>query len=385
MAESVQNTKTSLSGKRIIFVLFSFELGGAERQALYLARYFQDVCKAHVEIWAFCNPGRLIELCDEYGIKWKLIPLKLTFDKRQIIKNTIRLGITLRKVHPDILLPYMTPANIYCGLLWRFIGVKLCVWNQRSAGVERIDAYFERIALNNVPVIISNSKQGADYLSSEFKVDRRKIYVIPNGVNLAQPQKTKEMWRNEIGLKEGMFVACMVANLHGGKDHETLLRAWSLSQRSLKQEGHLLLAGRFDSTYNELQTLARELRIDHQVSFLGQVKDIAGLLCIADLGILLSPFSNWEGTTNAILEYMYAGLPVVSNDIPSIRETVGPENYPYLAPIKDYHKVAQLIVEMANDPKLRQRIGKSNSHRVKTEFTLDRMFGKYTEVILGCL
>ncbi len=385
MATSIQNAKSSLIGKRIVIVLFSFELGGAERQALYLARYFQDVCKAHVEIWAFCDPGRLIELCEEYGITWKLIPLKLTFDKRQIIINSIRLGLALREVHPDILLPYLTPANIYCGLVWRFIGVKVCVWNQRNAGVERIDTYFEKLALSNVPVIISNSKQGADYLISDLKVDQRKLYVIPNGVSLAQPQKTRKIGRDELKIKEDVFVACMIANLHHGKDHETLLRAWSISQKSMKQEGLLLLAGRLDSTYNRLQELARELQIDDKVAFLGQVIDIAGLLCISDLGILLSPYPNWEGTANAILEYMNAGLPVISNDVPSIREAVGEENYPYLAPIKDPHKIAQLIIELANDPELRQRIGKNNFQRAKTEFTLEKMYRSYTEIVLKYL
>jgi glycosyltransferase involved in cell wall biosynthesis len=381
MAKSIQKTKDSLNGKRVIFVLFSFELGGAERQALYLARYLQDVCKAQVEVWAFCNPGRLIEICVEFGIKWRLIPLKLNFDKRQIIINSIELWVALRKAHPDILLPYLTPANIYCGLIWRFTGAKVCIWNQRSAGVERVDAYFEKIALNNVTTIISNSKQGADYLSHSFNIDQRRIHVIPNGVLLSSPQKTMEIWRNESGVVEGEFVACMVANLHGGKDHETLLRAWSIARKSIKQGAHLLLAGRFDATYEELQALVRELQIEHNVSFLGQVNDISGLLHIADLGILLSPFSNWEGTANVILEYMNAGLPVISTDIPAIRETVGTENYPYLVPIKDYNKTAQLIIGLANDAKLRKQIGKRNLERVVTEFTLEKMLHRHTKVI----
>ena len=124
MTRLIQSAKSGLKGKQIILVLFSFELGGAERQALHLARCLKNTCHAHVQIWAFCNPGRLIPIIEDLQIPWRLIPLRLNFRSVDVVMDTIKLARILYQEHPDVLLPYMTPANIYCGLAWRFTGAK---------------------------------------------------------------------------------------------------------------------------------------------------------------------------------------------------------------------------------------------------------------------
>ncbi len=132
----------------------------------------------------------------------------------------------------------------------------------------------------------------------------------------------------------------MVANLHPGKDHETLLKAWALAVKQIKQPARLLLAGRFDNNYQKLSELVSQLEIEFYVTFLEQVDDIASLLRSSDLGILLSPFLNWEGTSNAILEYMLAGLPVIATDTPAIRDIVGPDNIDFLVPVGSISELA---------------------------------------------
>lgn len=369
--------EVTLSGKRIIFVLFSFELGGAERQALYLARHLQNVQQAEVEVWAFCNPGRLVEICNEYKIKWRLIPLKLQFDNRQTIINALRLGFALRAARPDILLPYMTPANIYCGLAWRFTGAKVCIWNQRNAGIEKINLYYENKAAQNVSAVIANSQQGAEYMIDSFQVPFAKMHVVHNGVTFdedAEPKTTGRADGNE-------FAACMVANLQAGKDHATLFKAWALAIPKMDRPARLLVAGRFDATHTMLQQLVRELNIEKSVEFLGPVKNIPALLHSVDVGILLSPFSNWEGIPNAVLEYMLAGLPVIATNVPGIRDALGPENDEFLVPIGDAQRVSQLLTRMAEDAPLRQRTGSRNKQRAIKEFSLSRMCEETTRII----
>src|SRR5258706_6232722 len=381
MSKSLQQSGTMLVGKRIIFVLFSFEIGGAERQALYLAHYLQTTCKAYVEVWAFCNPGRLIEMCEEYGIKWRLIPLKIAFDNKQVIINTIYLGMKLWLARRDILMPYMTAANIYCGLIWRLTGARVCVWNQRNAGIERLNPFFEKMAAKNASVLVSNSQQGADFLISTYQVRSQNVYVIHNGVKF--DLAGNEMRDTTDGGEQSEIVACMVANLHPGKDHETLIRAWALAVKQINRPARLLIAGRFDSTFDQLQELVKELGVEHTVTFLGSVKDIPNLLFSTDLGILLSPFSNYEGIPNTILEYMLAGLPVIGTDIPGIREALGRQNYEFLAPIGASDKIAQLIIRLANDRDLRRTVGSKNIERAMTNFSLEKMCNASINIIIN--
>ena len=63
----------NIKKKRLIILLPNLELGGAERQAILLAKcllYEKDV---DVQIWGFLKAGRAAELCDEYGIPWRIL------------------------------------------------------------------------------------------------------------------------------------------------------------------------------------------------------------------------------------------------------------------------------------------------------------------------
>src|SRR5579872_1770203 len=118
-----------LTGTRIVIVLTCLELGGAERQALVLARHLVREYGARVEVWGFVQPGRAAALCDEYGIPWRIVPFSWAEGKSGRLIGMVRFARELRRARPDILLPYTMWPNVLCGLIWRWAGAKACVWN----------------------------------------------------------------------------------------------------------------------------------------------------------------------------------------------------------------------------------------------------------------
>lgn len=58
---------------KIIFVLGNLELGGAERQALILARHLAQ--REKVEVWGFNKSGPVADICEEHGIRWRVEPV----------------------------------------------------------------------------------------------------------------------------------------------------------------------------------------------------------------------------------------------------------------------------------------------------------------------
>ena len=364
-----------MESKCIIIVLISLRLGGSERQALLLARY---LCQqgAQVRVWGFSGPGRAAALCDEYGVPWRVVPLRWPY--RGIQRWVQRLGSlagfawTLRSARPDVILPYTMFPNVICGLVWRWTGARLCVWNQRDEGLGRMGKA-ERWAVRQTPWFVSNSQRGADFLVHTLGVKSDRVRVIHNGVELARPASDRATWLSRLGVSEGCFLACMVANLSVLKDHATLLQAWRrVGDRldAIGQPAVLLLAGRFDDTHESLKALARNLELGGRVRFLGQVDDVAGLLGTADLSVFSS---HTEGCPNGVLESMAAGLAVAGTDIPGIREAVGPDGYPFLAPPGDAEALADRILELAMDPELRAKLGAANHRRIELEFSSQRM------------
>lgn len=387
--QSLYLNQAGLAGKHIIIVLYSLELGGAERQALLLGRHLLHDQGARVEVWGFINPGRAAELSDEYGIPWRIVPVTLLCDTRlHILKSAFRLGWLLRQACPDIILPYLTPPNILCGLTWRWTGARVCFWNQRNGGIERIEPALEHFAVYMTPWFISNSRQGADFLSQTFKVKSERIRIIYNGLDYADPQLDIATWRRKLQVYRHSFLACMVANLHHGKDHVSLLKAWKkvIDQLTdVNRHAVLVLAGRFDSTDKSLKTLVKDLGLNEVVRFLGQVEDVSGLLKAVDVGILTSPYENYEGCPNAVLEYMISGLPVIGTDIPGIRDVVDVSGYPFLVPIGDVDALTDRILQLVLNPDLRIKLGKANHRRAIAEFSVRRMCENTVTFIQECM
>jgi glycosyltransferase involved in cell wall biosynthesis len=173
----------------------------------------------------------------------------------------------------------------------------------------------------------------------------------------------------------------MVGNLRHPKDHATLVKAWRQVVDRMNVDDHspvLLLAGSFQDTYESVRLLVRDLNLGENVCFLGQVKDVYGLLHSVDLSVFSSLS---ESCPNGVLESMASGLAVIGTDIQGVREAVGSEGYRYLSPVQDAHALAERVVELLNDEKVRKMIGDSNRWRVERDFSLNGMLERTVRAI----
>ncbi len=382
--ETSVDTAGRLAGRRILFVLGWLERGGSERQAIVTARHLRDVEGAEVAVWGFSCPGAAIALCEQYQIPWRYYPFEWTGNRWRRLAALWRLAKDLRVQRPDALLPYCAPPNVACGLIWRFTGAKVCVWNQRDAGLSLAGSRWERWAVRASSVVVSNTAVQADVLAGRHQLNRDRMLVVPNGVDLPAPEATGRQWRERLELGSEDFVACMIAHVHLPKDHPTLLRAWRIVVDRLAEDRRravLLLAGRTDKA-DQAKAVAYDLELGRHVRFLDCVTDVAGLLDAADLGV---HSSKNEGCPNGLLECMAAGLPVVGTDIPGIREAVGVDNFPWLAPLDDHQTLAELIVRMANEGELHETLGAANRARIEEVFSIDGLRDRMTELLVGQL
>lgn len=362
---------SGLRGARILFVFGNLELGGAERQGLMLARFLKRTHGADVRVLGLQEaPGRLSQLCDEEGIPWMGIRLDWRWERRHIPANLRELGRVariFRKQQPELLMPYTFFPNLVCGVIWRFSGARLCIWNQRDEGIFLVPEFWRSLAARLTPYFISNSAGGRDALLETFSIPPGKVEVIHNGVVPGDALSGRRQWRERLGVADDSCVACMVANIHAHKDHETLLRAWHSLIAGLPQQlpaPVLLLAGR-DDQGEAVKDLAASLALHGSVRFLGEVEDVPGLLGAADICV---HSSKSEGLPNAVLEAMASGLPVAATDIPGIRAAVGPEGYPFLAPAGDPQALADRVLTLLRDPALRLQVGDLMRERVAARF-----------------
>jgi glycosyltransferase involved in cell wall biosynthesis len=359
-----------VNGRRIIFVLGNLELGGAERQALILARHLAQQEK--VEVWGFNKSGPVADICEQHGIRWRVEPVN-----PHRLQSIQRVAWALRASGPDVLLPFTWWPNVVCGFVWKRAGARLCVWNQRDEGLFLPQTTWERWAVQRTPRFISNSQAGARFLLERLRVDPLKVQVVHNGIERSTARMDREAWRKRLEIDDASFVACMVGNLHTNKDHETLLRAWQIVMTKVERNAVLVLAGRHDGAYESLVKLTRELGIERGVRFAGYVSDVAGLLAAVDIGVLSS---RSEGCPNGVLECMAAGLAVAATDIEGVREVTGPSEL--LAPVGDAAALSHTILQLASDPALCEKIGARNQRRIIENYDAQRLCEQYVQFLI---
>ena len=376
-----------LAGKRILFALCGFDLGGAERQALYLACYLKNI-GCDVRVWGhhhqYPGPERVIEKCETADIPWSEYKFRWPCGKAALVRDSFRLLKGLYRESPDVILSYTTWPNIGCGLLWRWSPAKVSVWGQRDL-VPLKNNWIERLAYRGTSGVICNANHEIDYLNRLFGETRLPIHVVYNGIKLDLPQKTRAQWRAELGIPEDSIVVTMLANFRLDKDHSTLLHAWRKilnALRSSEEQPYLILAGALQESTEYVESLVSDLCLGDRVSLPGQIGDVAGFLSACDIGILCT---HAEGLPNAVLEYMICGLPVVVTDIPGNREALGDDSDDQFCRVSDPDSLANRLQVLFDNPELRKIIGVRNRQRAETVFSIDKMCKKTVSIIESLL
>jgi glycosyltransferase involved in cell wall biosynthesis len=363
----VRPSGARLAGKRLVFVLAGEVVGGAEQNALNLARHFADVEGSSVEVCALDDkPGRAREIAEAEGIPWSSVRTPWVGSRSAKTVALGRIVRGLRCLRPDILLPSTNLPNVVCGLTWPLVGAKLCIWNQCDVlGTKRFSPTLFRRALHAAPLVVTTAFHVQDWLIDEWDADPTRIHVVRSEVRLPAPRDSRAVWRGRLGVEPGRLVACMLGHLHSGKDHTTLLRAWRIVTDRLRAQGvHplLLIAGRPAGTEDAVKALAFDLNLRDDVMFLGDVADVSGLLAAADFAVFSSVS---EALGRGATEPMSAGLAVVGTDVPGVREALGDVGRPYLAPPRDADGLANAILRVGLDPSLRESLGEANRRLIR--------------------
>jgi len=359
---------------KIMFVLGGTELGGAERQAILLAKGLREKIEG-CDVRFVCagdKPGKVMELLNEN----KFVHYDILYGKIKSFNRLVMLiGMmsAINKFKPDILMPFTDLANVSIALIMPLIRKNICIWNQRtqwSSFSQKTAWLITKSKIKNFDRFIANSQGGAGVLMELYKVPQEKISVIYNGVVMEEPAVPRNEWRAAHGFNDNVFLFCMVANLTLAKDHETLIKAWAELNKKTKQEICLLLAGRDDNRKAYLENLAKSLKINNIV-FLGKVDDVNSMLYAVDAFVFSS---NCEGTPNGVLEAMAAGLAGVATDIPNIRYTIGSNNEDFYYPCGDYKILADKMLKLLEMPSAqRKEFGEQNKWRICENFSLDKM------------
>jgi glycosyltransferase involved in cell wall biosynthesis len=204
-----------------------------------------------------------------------------------------------------------------------------------------------------------------DGLLLGFGVNSKRLHIIHNGI------ETRGRERPAHQMRTGPARLLYLGRLSEEKDPVNLLMAVSL----LRRDGIdvvATLAG--DGPERQrVEAKIRELKLGQYVRLLGFVNDVMPLLAEAD--VLVNP-SRTECMPNAILEAMWAGVPVVATDVGGVGEMLRDEVDGLLCPAEDAGMLATGVKRVLADSALAKKLLASATERVMNEFTFEKHMEK---------
>lgn len=214
--------------------------------------------------------------------------------------------------------------------------------------------------------LVANSKAVAEHCGSAEGYAPEKRTVIPNAVaRLDLPSRRTHRETFTIGL---------VANIRPIKRISDAIHALSMLVVDGRQIRLRVIGG---GDASELLALAARLDVADRVEFPGPSNDVGGALAEFDVALMCSES---EGLSNAIMEYMQAGLPVIATDTGGNAELVTQDETGFLYPVGDIERLATSLARIHDNPDLAAGLGAAGARRIREGFGVDRIVTAYASL-----
>jgi glycosyltransferase involved in cell wall biosynthesis len=267
----------------------------------------------------------------------------------------------LQREQIDVLQLYFPDSSIFGIFSGWLAGVPRIIRTRNNLGywMTRKDRWIAKILNRFVHWTIANCEACRQAVIADEGVDPESVIVLENGIDLERfknlPRDTSQNGEKRI-RKVGM-----VANLRPVKDPETFVRAAAIVAAE-HPDIHFEIAGEGELRPHILK-LADELGLNGRFHLLGTVEDIPAFLSNLDVAVLTSQS---EGMSNAILEYMAAGLPIVATDVGANAELIIDGISGTLIPPNNPIQLANALRQILNDPTLTMKL-KTSAYQLSRE------------------
>jgi len=369
----------------VMFPINQLGVGGAEQQLMELVKGMDKNRFEPIVVSLYPGGALEPEIKAMPGVELICLHRRGRFDFLVLFK-IFRL---LRQKRVQIIQPFLTPASFF-GMMPSFMNRRLVKIVTERCGVRvnpRLGSSMYRKAEDFLTRfadwVVPNSKSGEDYVIKRG-IKPASVKVIYNGINLERLKPNPDVVariRQQVKLPDGGKIVGITASLTPAKDHITFLKAAKIVSLTVPETRFMVLGD--GPLRPDLERLAQELGIDSVVTFFGNQRDVGSYISAYDIACLTS--FDHEGCSNATLEAMALGKPVVVTDIGGNREVVENGINGLLVPPKNPEILAQNIIRCLQQPELAQRIGQQARQKVLAQFSIPRMVQEYQDLFENAL
>jgi len=211
--------------------------------------------------------------------------------------------------------------------------------------------------LNKAEIITCDAYHLQDVLI-KLGAFRKKIKIINFGID--SKKFSKQPIDNQLRQKLGIVESLSIVSTRGFEDIydiQTLIKAMPIILKNVPNV-QLILVGR-GTIQDTLEQLVRELKLEHAISFVGLIPNDELPNVLSNTDIYVSTSLSDAGLAASTAEAMTCEVPVVISNSAENNKWVNDQKNGFLFPVKDYKKLAKVLIVLLQDEKLRKSIGKA--------------------------
>jgi len=363
---------------RLLLVTRALDVGGTER---HLAQIAPGLARRGFDVSVYCIAKEGAQVAEIGGAGIRVAgALPRLGSAATLLTGALGLLPEMLLQRPDIAHFFLPHAFLAGSVAAAITQVPVRIMSRRSQNCYQRKhpalAKFERRMHGSMTAILGNSRRVVDELVHDEGVAADRTGLIYNGIDLPafQPARCREFVRESLGIAPDATVFACVANLIAYKGHTELLAGLAMVKDRLPPSWKLLAIGRDGGQMAALKAQAESLGLAGNILWLGTRRDIADLLNAADIGVLPS---HEEGFSNAVIEGMAAGLPMVVTDVGGNGEAVRDGETGFVTPARNPAALGMALAKLAGDPGLTASMGGAGKRRAQTQFSLDACLDRY--------
>jgi len=361
---------------RICYVIDRLGLGGTETQLLGLiagldrARFVPYMCLLDGED----EESRSLEPqhCRVIRLSLRSLHHPLT------LCRAWRLASFLRREQIDIVQTHFPDSTYFAAPIARMAGVRHVLRTRRDLGfwMRPLDRFLGRLYGLLVTATLANCQASRQAVIEQERAAPESVVVLENGIDLepflriALPGTVCTAQAGRVG---------MVANLRPVKGPDVLIRAAVILAPRFPQVS-FCLAGSGDEL--SARRWIHSSGLQGRFELLGSVKDVPALLGELHVAVLAS---RSEGLSNALIEYMAAGRPIVATAVGGNPELIEDGVHGLLVPPDDPAALAAAVARLLEDRPLAARLAAAARQRACQRFSRNAMVARYQQFYLNLL